>query len=392
MIRAACSPATGCGQEVLGAELPARSRGARAHRRGGGARRPTTWSSRSAPGSARSRRRSPPPSRRRRASSRSSATPTCCACCDAELGGEPRVEIAPADAAAFDFAAASARRRGGRSSSSATCRIRSRARSSSVSSRRARGRDRARRRHGPARVRPAHRRAARAAASTGGSRWRSQQHAEARILFHVQPGSFHPAPAVISSVMRLVPRAAPLAPVRDAALFDEVVKHAFSTRRKMLRRALEPAFGEEAAARRAARPAGSTGPGAPRSFRSPTSRGSRTLSPPPGRPERIARGRTALLADLIAGGRDPLRVPRRPMPELPEVETIVRGLARAARPANHGRLEQRPGAAPRRAGRPPRAARGGVGRTVVRVRRRGKYILLETAEGDDRRASAFTWA
>jgi 16S rRNA (adenine1518-N6/adenine1519-N6)-dimethyltransferase len=71
------------------------------------------------------------------------------------------------------------------------------------------------------------------------------QHAEARILFHVRPGSFHPAPAVTSSVLSLVPRAAPLAPVRDAALFEEVVKQAFATRRKMLRRALAARFGEE---------------------------------------------------------------------------------------------------------------------------------------------------
>jgi 16S rRNA (adenine1518-N6/adenine1519-N6)-dimethyltransferase len=73
------------------------------------------------------------------------------------------------------------------------------------------------------------------------------QHAEARILFHVRPGSFHPAPAVTSSVLSLVPRATPLAPTRDAALFEEVVKQAFSTRRKMLRRALAPRFGEEKA-------------------------------------------------------------------------------------------------------------------------------------------------
>ena len=72
------------------------------------------------------------------------------------------------------------------------------------------------------------------------------QHAEARILFHVRPGSFHPAPEVTSSVMRLVPRAAPLAAVRDAALFAEVVKQAFATRRKMLRRALAARFGEPA--------------------------------------------------------------------------------------------------------------------------------------------------
>jgi 16S rRNA (adenine1518-N6/adenine1519-N6)-dimethyltransferase len=76
-----------------------------------------------------------------------------------------------------------------------------------------------------------------------------QQHADARILFHVPPGAFHPAPAVTSTVMRLAPRPAPLAPVRDPALFDEVVKQAFSTRRKMLRRALEPGFGEAAVAR-----------------------------------------------------------------------------------------------------------------------------------------------
>jgi 16S rRNA (adenine1518-N6/adenine1519-N6)-dimethyltransferase len=73
------------------------------------------------------------------------------------------------------------------------------------------------------------------------------QHAEARILFHVRPGSFHPAPAVTSSVLRLVARAAPLAPARDPALFDELVKQAFATRRKMLRRTLAAAFGEKAA-------------------------------------------------------------------------------------------------------------------------------------------------
>jgi 16S rRNA (adenine1518-N6/adenine1519-N6)-dimethyltransferase len=54
----------------------------------------------------------------------------------AELGGDARVAITPADAAAFDFVEAS-RAVGRPSSSSATCRIRSRARSSSGSSRRA---------------------------------------------------------------------------------------------------------------------------------------------------------------------------------------------------------------------------------------------------------------
>jgi len=45
-------------------------------------------------------------------------------------------------------------------------------------------------------------------------------------------------------VLRLIPRPAPLAPVKDAALFEEVVKRAFSTRRKMLRRALA-GFGDQ---------------------------------------------------------------------------------------------------------------------------------------------------
>jgi 16S rRNA (adenine1518-N6/adenine1519-N6)-dimethyltransferase len=71
------------------------------------------------------------------------------------------------------------------------------------------------------------------------------QRAEARILFHVRPGSFHPAPKVTSSVMSLVARPAPLAATRDPALFDEVVKAAFATRRKMLRRSLAGRFGDE---------------------------------------------------------------------------------------------------------------------------------------------------
>ncbi len=70
------------------------------------------------------------------------------------------------------------------------------------------------------------------------------QYAQAKILFHVRPGSFHPAPSVTSSVMRLDPRPAPLAPVRDPALFEAVVKQAFATRRKMLRRALAGGYPE----------------------------------------------------------------------------------------------------------------------------------------------------
>jgi 16S rRNA (adenine1518-N6/adenine1519-N6)-dimethyltransferase len=75
-----------------------------------------------------------------------------------------------------------------------------------------------------------------------------QQQAEGEIVFHVGPAAFHPRPAVTSSVLRLRPRPGPLAPVRDPAQFAFIVKQAFGARRKMLRRALEPIAGSEAAA------------------------------------------------------------------------------------------------------------------------------------------------
>jgi 16S rRNA (adenine1518-N6/adenine1519-N6)-dimethyltransferase len=70
-----------------------------------------------------------------------------------------------------------------------------------------------------------------------------QQAAEAEVLFHVGARAFLPPPAVTSTVVRLRPRARPLGEVSDASLFERVVREAFGTRRKMLRRALEPAFG-----------------------------------------------------------------------------------------------------------------------------------------------------
>lgn len=75
----------------------------------------------------------------------------------------------------------------------------------------------------------------------------AQQAAEAEILFHVGAGAFLPPPAVTSSVLGLRPRPQPLAPVTSPRVFDQVVRAAFGTRRKMLRRALEPAFAERAA-------------------------------------------------------------------------------------------------------------------------------------------------
>ena len=105
------------------------------------------------------------------------------------------------------------------------------------------------------------------------------QRAEARILFDVKPGSFHPAPAVVSSVLSLVPRAAPLAPVR--------VPGASSTRwssRPSQRggRCCGGRWRRDSASsspRRRWRRAASPGPSGPRSFRWRTSAGSRMLSP-----------------------------------------------------------------------------------------------------------------
>jgi 16S rRNA (adenine1518-N6/adenine1519-N6)-dimethyltransferase len=55
-------------------------------------------------------------------------------------------------------------------------------------------------------------------------------------LFRVAPGAFRPPPKVHSAVVRLVPLAAPLG--CDEKVFEQVVREAFSARRKTLRNAL----------------------------------------------------------------------------------------------------------------------------------------------------------
>jgi len=60
---------------------------------------------------------------------------------------------------------------------------------------------------------------------------------ETRILFDLPPRAFTPPPKVTSSVVRLVPRAAPLAPAAKAVL-ERVTAAAFGQRRKMLRSSL----------------------------------------------------------------------------------------------------------------------------------------------------------
>ena len=65
------------------------------------------------------------------------------------------------------------------------------------------------------------------------SNWR----AETRILFDISPAAFVPQPKVTSSVVRLVPRAAP--EPCDCKVLEQVAAAAFGQRRKMLRQSLK---------------------------------------------------------------------------------------------------------------------------------------------------------
>ena len=66
------------------------------------------------------------------------------------------------------------------------------------------------------------------------TQWRAMPH----ILFDVSPRAFTPPPTVISAVLRIEPRLAPLAPARLADL-EAVTRAAFGHRRKMLRQSLK---------------------------------------------------------------------------------------------------------------------------------------------------------
>ena len=71
----------------------------------------------------------------------------------------------------------------------------------------------------------------------GGLSVRAQWLCSCERLFDVTPKAFLPPPSVVSTVVRFVPRAAPLAPAEPRAL-DAVTRAAFGQRRKTLRRAL----------------------------------------------------------------------------------------------------------------------------------------------------------
>ena len=66
------------------------------------------------------------------------------------------------------------------------------------------------------------------------AQWRCQ----VRALFDIPPRAFVPPPKVTSTVVRLVPRAEPLAPCRAPDL-ERVLAAAFGQRRKMLRQSLK---------------------------------------------------------------------------------------------------------------------------------------------------------
>ncbi|MEE3287166.1 MAG: 16S rRNA (adenine(1518)-N(6)/adenine(1519)-N(6))-dimethyltransferase RsmA [Pseudomonadota bacterium] len=58
------------------------------------------------------------------------------------------------------------------------------------------------------------------------------------LLFDVRPGAFQPPPKVDSTLVRVCPRAAPLGPPVDSQAYAQVVRTAFSQRRKTLRNSL----------------------------------------------------------------------------------------------------------------------------------------------------------
>ena len=64
--------------------------------------------------------------------------------------------------------------------------------------------------------------------------------------FNVRPGAFSPPPKVDSSIVLLQPHSKPPAAVEDLSFFTEVVRSAFSQRRKTLRNALKQLVSESA--------------------------------------------------------------------------------------------------------------------------------------------------
>ena len=71
--------------------------------------------------------------------------------------------------------------------------------------------------------------------------WRHKMHK----LFDAPPGAFTPAPKVVSSVVRMIPKKPEDVPAVDFALFSSVAANAFAQRRKTLRNALSVLMSED---------------------------------------------------------------------------------------------------------------------------------------------------
>jgi 16S rRNA (adenine1518-N6/adenine1519-N6)-dimethyltransferase len=73
----------------------------------------------------------------------------------------------------------------------------------------------------------------------------SALYCEADYLFPVPPGAFTPRPRVQSAIVRLRPRQAPLCPPAHQGILADLVRQAFSKRRKTLRNALKGSISPE---------------------------------------------------------------------------------------------------------------------------------------------------
>jgi 16S rRNA (adenine1518-N6/adenine1519-N6)-dimethyltransferase len=71
-----------------------------------------------------------------------------------------------------------------------------------------------------------------------------QYHCEVTSLFHVPPGAFYPPPQVESAVVRLVPHSIKPHIAHDYKHFSDLVKEAFSHRRKTLRNSMKKMLGD----------------------------------------------------------------------------------------------------------------------------------------------------
>ena len=73
----------------------------------------------------------------------------------------------------------------------------------------------------------------------------AQYYCQAESLFHVPPGAFNPPPKVHSAIIRLTPHRHPVVEVADLKQFADVVRQAFSQRRKTLRNTLKKLISAE---------------------------------------------------------------------------------------------------------------------------------------------------